>query len=264
MVDHAATDRIDACMIGRSRSILFEERDLMVAWTELEQHMARALDLSRRPVAVAFRDTPPAGVPAFTGTEPSGCSFWRLAGGGRSFYTIPADHHNCAVGSHTHAIALPPSRAAELAQTLGFMSGLGYVRMEEVPGIPVLPTTPGAVVYAPLGETPVDPDVVLVAGRPGRLMLLLEAAGRAGVTTKPGLLGRPTCMALPMALAGGAVASAGCIGNRVYTDLGDDELYVAIPGRDVARVVGELATIVTANSTLADYHRGRRRDLSTE
>ena len=137
---------------------------------------------------------------------------------------MPADHYNCPIGSHTHAIPLPAPRAPELEQTLGFMAGLGYVRMEEVPGIPRLPQTPGVVVYAPLGETPVDPDVVLVAGRPGRLMLLLEAAGRAGVATQPGFLGRPTCMALPAALAGGTIASTGCIGNRVYTDLGDDEL----------------------------------------
>jgi len=128
----------------------------------------------------------------------------------------------------------------------------------------VLARTPGAVVYAPLGDTPVDPDVVLVAGRPGRLMLLLEAAGRAGVATQPGLLGRPTCMALPAALAGGTIASTACIGNRVYTDLGDDELYVAIPGRDLARVAAELTTIISANDTLAEYHRGRRRTLSTE
>lgn len=236
----------------------------MAAWAEIEQTLTRALDLPRRPVAVAFRTTPPPGVPAFAGTEPSGCSFWRVAAAGRAFYTVPADHYNCAIGSHTHAITLPAARAPELEQTLGLMTRIGYVRMEEVPGIPVLPTTPGAVVYAPLGDTPVDPDVVLVAGRPGRLMLLLEAAGRAGIATGPGLLGRPTCMALPAALAGRAVASAGCVGNRVYTDLGDDELYVAVPGRDVARVADELATIVAANDTLAAYHRDRRRTLATE
>jgi len=236
----------------------------MTAWAEVEQTVARALSLSRRPVAVAFRDAPPAGVPAFTGVEPSGCSFWRVAAGGRTFYTVAADHYNCPIGSHTHAITLPATRAAELEHTLGLMTRIGYVRMEEVPGIPVLPRTPGAIVYAPLGDTPVEPDVVLVAGRPGRLMLLLEAAGRAGVATRPGLLGRPTCMALPAALAGGAVASAGCIGNRVYTDLGDDELYVALPGRDVSRVAAELATIIAANDTLASYHRDRRRALATE
>ncbi len=86
-----------------------------------------------------------------------------------------------------------------------------------------------------------------------------EAAGRAGVATALPLLGRPTCMAIPAALASGVVMSSGCVGNRVYTDLGDDELYAAIPGRDLARVVEALDTIVAANATLADYHRDRRR-----
>jgi uncharacterized protein (DUF169 family) len=71
-------------------------------------------------------------------------------------------------------------------------------------------------------------------------------------------------MALPAALAGGTIASTACIGNRVYTDLGDDELYVTIPGGDLGRIVAELDTIVKANNTLADYHRGRRGTLATQ
>jgi uncharacterized protein (DUF169 family) len=229
----------------------------------IEQRLTAALGLGRRPVAVAFRDAPPAGTAPFTGTEPSGCSFWRLAAQGRTFYTVPADHYNCPIGSHTHNIPLPPGRAAELDQTLTLMTGLGYLRMAEVPGIPRLPRTPGAVVYAPLGDTPVDPDVVLFAGRPGRLMLLQEAAARAGVATQAPLFGRPTCMALPAALAGGVVTSAGCVGNRVYTDLGEDELYVAVPGRDVGAIAEAAATIAEANTALAAYHRERRRTLAT-
>jgi uncharacterized protein (DUF169 family) len=77
-------------------------------------------------------------------------------------------------------------------------------------------------------------------------------------------LGRPTCMALPAALAGGAVASTGCIGNRVYTEVSDDELYVVVPGKDLARVADELATIASANTTLSDYHRERRRALARD
>ena len=235
----------------------------MAAWQEIERQLTTRLEIPRRPVAVTFREAAPAGVARFEGSQPSGCSFWRLAGDGRVFYTVPADHHNCPIGSYTHGIALPPARAHELEQTLGLMSSLGYVRMAEVPGIPRLPQAPGVVVYAPLGDTPVDPDVVLVAGRPGRVMLLLEAAGRAGVPAQPSVLGRPTCMALPAALAGGPAASTACIGNRIYTDLGDDELYVVIPGRDLAQVVEALETIVAANDTLAGYHRGRRQSLST-
>jgi len=235
----------------------------MAAWSDIERQLTSRLGIARRPVGVAFRDTAPSGVERFEGTQPSGCSFWRLAGDGRAFYTVPSDHHNCSIGSYTHGIDLPAGRAAELEQTLGLMSSLGYVRMEEVPGIPRLSRAPGVVVYAPLGEIPVDPDVVMVAGRPGRVMLLLEAAGRAGVAAQPSMLGRPTCMALPAALAGGTTASTACIGNRIYTDLGDDELYVMVPGRDLARVVDALETIVAANDTLAGYHRDRRQTLST-
>jgi uncharacterized protein (DUF169 family) len=236
----------------------------MTDYDAIERQFRDSFVLRRRPVAVAFRDAPPPGVDKFTGTEPSGCSFWRIAGDGRTFYTVPSDHFNCAVGSHTHNIPLPPDRADELGQTLGLMQGLGYLRMEEVPGIPRLPATPRVVVYAPLGDTPVDPDVVLVAGRPGPLMRVMETVLRAGLASQIPFMARPTCMALPAALAQGTVASTGCIGNRVYTDLGDDELYVAIPGRDIARLADEARTIAAANVSLAEYHRGRRQALATE
>jgi uncharacterized protein (DUF169 family) len=241
-----------------------EESIAMTDWTLVERRLEAALAPRRRPVAVAFRDEPPAGVSRFTGTEPSGCSFWRLAAEGRTFYTVPADHLNCAIGSYTHNVPLPPERAAELGETLDLMTGIGYVRMEEVPTIPRLDRTPGAVVYAPLGETPIEPDVVLVAGVPGRLMLLNEAATRAGVATHLPMLGRPTCMALPAVRGGGLVASLGCTGNRQYTDLADEELYVAIAGPDLPRAVAELDGIVAANATLAEYHATRRRQLTSD
>ena len=236
----------------------------MTDYRTVERQLSGALGLQRRPVAVAFRPTPPPGVLKFAGTEPSGCSFWRLAMSERTFYTVPADHHNCPIGSYTHNIPLPSERAPELGQTLARMTELGYLRMEEVPGIPRLPQTPGVVIYAPLADSPVDPDVVLVAGRPDRVMLLQEAALRAGIAAPAPLLGRPTCMALPASIAQGVIASTGCVGNRVYTDLGEDELYVMIPGHAVARVAAEAQTIASANLKLSDYHRERRRALATD
>jgi uncharacterized protein (DUF169 family) len=187
-----------------------------------------------------------------------------FAARGRTFYTVPSDHYNCAIGSHTHRMPLPPDRAEELDQTLGFMTGLGYLRREEAPAIPRLPEVPGAMIYAFLGDTPVDPDVVLVTGRLGALMRLLEGALRAGIQSSVPFLTRPTCMALPAALASGVTASTACIGNRVYTDLGDDELYVAVPGRDLARLAAEAQTIAAANAALSGYHRAQRQALATE
>jgi hypothetical protein len=84
------------------------------------------------------------------------------------------------------------------------------------------------------------------------------------LSVQSSLLGRPTFMSLPAAHAGGAIASTVCIGNRVYTDLGDDELYVVVAGRDVERVAASLAAIIAANESLGTYHRDRRRALATE
>jgi len=64
--------------------------------------------------------------------------------------------------------------------------------------------------------------------------------------------------AIPAAMANGAVASAGCIGNRVYTGVGDNEFYIVLRGATLARVADEIPTIESANQTLTAYHRERR------
>src|SRR6202790_85775 len=147
----------------------------MTNWKELEAKFAARLTMGRRPVAISFLDAVPAGIPKFSGTEPAGCSVWRLAAEGQTFYTVPADHFNCAVGAYTHNIQLPPDRVQETEATLGLMFNLGYVRPEEVAGIPRLPVEPAAIVFAPLADTPVAPSVVLFTVRTSSAMLLNEA-----------------------------------------------------------------------------------------
>jgi uncharacterized protein (DUF169 family) len=235
----------------------------MPDYQALENRFQQILDLKRRPVAVAFPAEVPEGVEQFSGSEPAGCSFWRLAAEGRTLSTLPSDHYNCPVGSYTHNIPLPENRAHELPAVLGTMTSLGYLKMEEVPGIPVLPQTPKNIVFAPLGDTQVDPDVVLFVVSAGKLMLLEEAAIRAGAASKLPLLARPTCMAIPAALVHGMATSACCIGNRVYTRIGNDELYAAVPGRALEPIARELETVESANLTLAEYHRDRQHRLST-
>jgi uncharacterized protein (DUF169 family) len=89
-------------------------------------------------------------------------------------------------------------------------------------------------------------------------MLLAEAAQSAGIAGGGATMGRPTCAVLPESLQSGHTATSfGCIGNRVYTGLGDDEGYYAIPGAKVADVVRKLAIITEANRQLEKFHRGR-------
>ena len=235
----------------------------MASWKELEKQFVARLTMNRRPVAVTFLDAEPAEIEKFSGAEPAGCSFWRLAAAGRTFYTVPADHFNCAVGAYTHNVQLPPDRVQETETMLGMMFNLGYVRPEEVPGIPRLAKEPAAIVFAPLGDAPVAPSVVLFACRTASAMLLNEASIRAGAASTLPLLGRPSCMALPAAMVHGTVTSLACIGNRVYTGLGEGELYVVVPGPKLEAVSEALGIISTANTTLEEFARARHVSLST-
>jgi uncharacterized protein (DUF169 family) len=235
----------------------------MTNWNDMEKQFTSRLSMARRPVAISFLDSVPSGVPKFSGTEPAGCSYWRLAAAGSTFYTVPADHFNCAVGAYTHNISLPTERAQETEATLGLMFNLGYVRPEEVPGIPRLPKEPAAIVYAPLADAPVPPSVVLFTCKSSASMLLNEASIRAGAASSLPLLGRPSCMALPAALAHGTATSLGCIGNRIYTGLGENEMYVVVPGAKLEAVADQLGVIVSANAALEEYSRGKQASLST-
>jgi uncharacterized protein (DUF169 family) len=70
-------------------------------------------------------------------------------------------------------------------------------------------------------------------------------------------------MALPAAMQHGLILSLACMGNRVYTGLREDEMYVVLRGRDLEAVADALAVITSANAALNDYAKGRRSQLTT-
>jgi hypothetical protein len=90
-----------------------------------------------------------------------------------------------------------------------------------------------------------------------------EAASLAEIGSGAPALGRPTCMALPATLQAGSIVSLECVGNRVYTDLGEDELYFVVRGKDLAALADALETITGANSALQQYAQSRRAELAT-
>jgi uncharacterized protein (DUF169 family) len=232
--------------------------------TERSSNALNGLNLSRPPVAVAFLEAPPAGLPHIERSAAAGCAYWRHASEGHAFYTTADDHYNCPVGAFTHGVELSPAGTKDLQGLVGTMIELQYIRPDEVPRIPHRPQPLRIAAYAPLMGAPFDPDVVIFRGNARQIMLLTEAARAAGAFDDGTVMGRPACAALPQALASRAsVASVGCIGNRIYTGLGDDELYLAVPGKAVEQVLAELPTITTANAELETFHRARAAALGT-
>ena len=220
--------------------------------------LTELLRLQKRPVAVAFRDEAPAGMARIDEPAPSGCSYWKFAAGGHSFYTEAEDHFGCPVGSHTHGVDLPEEKAKELEGLIGTMVELEYLDPDEVAGIATRHDPFGVALYGPADEAEFEADVIVTCGNARQMMLLAEAAHAAGVATDASLVGRPTCAAIPAAMQSGHVAAnLGCIGNRVYTELADDEMYFILPASRLEGVVEKLSIIVHANGELEKFHAAR-------
>jgi uncharacterized protein (DUF169 family) len=226
-------------------------------FAQVGKGLQELLGLQRQAVAIAFLDKAPAGVARVKAPQPASCSYWRLASDGEVFYTTTDDHQGCVIGAYTHNVALSPEKSTELNSMLGQMIGMKYIREEEIAQIPHNKEPFQVAVYSPLTLSPCEPQVVVVRGSARQVMVLAEATARAGIASSAPTI-RPTCAFLPGTIqTGNANPSFACIGNRVYSDMADDELYYAIPGARVGEVVDQLETIVSANQTLEGFHQAR-------
>jgi len=223
------------------------------------------LGLRRMPIKIGFLDALPPSLARWSGGPvAAGCVFWDRAMEGKSFYTLPSDHWNCAVGSHTHKIGLPADRGNELGATIGFMVETHYLDPAEVPAIPTLDTEPAAIAYAPASSEAFKADVVMLAVTPAQSTLVFEAALKAGIARgSAGATSRPSCAILPASAKTEVVAiSFGCKGNRTYTTLGDDEMYVAVPGARWEDFVDRLFEVQRSNLTMGNYYQAQAAKFS--
>jgi uncharacterized protein (DUF169 family) len=223
-----------------------------------------SLELPLPPIAISFSDVAPANVPPYDGVVPAGCVFWQEAAT-RTFVTAAKDHELCAIGVHTHHISgASGSQQAELQEALKAMSGLDYVRQEEVAAIPVVQREVNHVIYGPLADFPLDPEVVLLFAQARQGLILSEAVARVD-KGMPLAMGRPACAVVPQVLNGGSAAlSLGCCGARAYIDsLTDSVAMWAFPGSKLEQYCKEIIVLARANKTLTTFHARRREDVES-
>jgi len=232
-------------------------------YPSIVRSLADSLQLAQPPVAVCLADALPAGIIRHTGTVPAGCLFWQRAAEG-PFATAPGDHDLCAIGVYTHNLESTAAGEADLRDALEVFAGLGYVREQDLPLIPVLQSRPRHVVYAPLAETPLPPDVVLLFVRADQVLILTEASQQVEGGVPPAM-GRPACAVVPQAKnSGRAALSLGCCGARAYLDTLTGEMAIyAIPGDRLSAYADRIAALARANAVLSRFHQVRRQDVES-
>jgi uncharacterized protein (DUF169 family) len=228
----------------------------MSIYASLTQTLTSILGLERPPVAIAPVSEVPSGVPVFKGVSPSSCSFWRNAEK-EVFAAKASDHMNCPIGAMVMGFDLTPDGKEALNRGLQMMCEVGYVQPSEAEHIPSLSGRRETMLYGPLSNFPVAPEVVVIWIQPAQAMLLREATGEAewksDVSSK--VFGRPACAALGVASRGAAVAlSFGCSGMRTFTGAEPSTMLAALSGRLLENLDASLTRAHKANCAMQAFY----------
>ncbi len=225
-------------------------------YTETADRIATLLELELPPVALAFVDEPPAGVESTDAVVPSACAFWRKAERG-VFYAPAGAHFNCPIGAMVMGFDLSEPAQANLAAAVEMMCEVAYIGADEPANIPTVKKGKTGIVYGPLREFPLEPDVAIVWVAPGQAMLVSEASGNSSwmEAASRTVFGRPACASLPSALdAAQPVLSLGCAGMRTFTEILPDRLLGVVPGPKLEDFERSLAATVEANRQMQSYY----------
>jgi uncharacterized protein (DUF169 family) len=233
----------------------------MPSYAGIAGALSQSLKLTQPPVAICLADSLPEGVTEWSGHSPAGCRFWQEATT-RTFATSAPDHERCSIGQYTHALDMSPAAGTDLQDALKVFADLTYVRPEDLAAIPVLAAKAKYVIYGPLSDAPVVPDVVLLFVRADQTLILSEASQQLEGGLPPAM-GRPACAVVPQSRnTGRSALSLGCCGARAYLDvLTDDVALYAVPGATIGAFAERVAALANANTILTQFHQIRRRDI---
>lgn len=232
-------------------------------YANLAYLLTDALELTQPPVAITFAGTVPTGIPARTTQAPAGCRFWQDATDG-AFATAAQNHALCSIGCYTHNLSMSEATHADLADTLKVLADLTYITERDIEQIPALKSQSKHILYSPLAETPLPPDVVLLFVNASQALILTEATQQVENNLTPAM-GRPACAVVPQVInTGRAALSLGCCGARAYLDtLTDGVALFAIPGAKLETYARRIEALSKANTMLTKFHRLRRQAVAS-
>ena len=227
-----------------------------MSFSDLSQLLQNGLDLNFPPVAASRVRARPQNVAELREAVPSACTFWRRAERG-SFFAGADAHMGCPIGAMVMGFELPPANQEELMSLVGDMCAVAYINEDEVDMIPAFEVGTGGVVYGPLADFPIEPELVIVWATPRQAMLLEEAVGMTRWTGETAsVFGRPACAALPAsAQTDEASISLGCIGMRTFTEIPDSHSLIAIPAGALAALGPTLETTLKANAHMETAYK---------
>jgi len=228
------------------------------------QEITSAFGLEIAPVAMALVDDQPQGVESIEGEFPSFCTFWRIAEE-KTFYASAAKHFNCPIGAMVLGFEMPKEVQEQLSGLVKKMCECSYLSEDEPAHIPTIKEKKAGVVYGPLKDFPVEPQLILMWLKPSQAMIYNEVLGccKWSESMQSMALGRPACAVIPTTLDSSPFGmSLGCTGMRTFTEVSDDHILATLNCKEIDSFLTNLATTISANKEMKEFYLEHKKSIT--
>ena len=232
--------------------------------SKINQEIVSAFGLDIPPIAMAFVDNQPQGVETMEEEVPSFCTFWRMAEK-KSFYAPANKHYNCPIGAMVLGFEMPKEVQDQLGGLVKKMCECSYLSEDEPANIPTITEKKAGVVYGPLKDFPVAPQLILMWLKPSQAMIYNEVLGccKWSGSMDSMALGRPACAVIPTTLNKSPFGmSLGCTGMRTFTEVSDDHILATLNCAEIDSFLTSLQTTMSANKEMKEFYTDHKNKIT--
>ena len=231
---------------------------------KIDQEISSAFGLDISPIAMALVDNQPQGVETMEEEVPSFCTFWRMAEK-KSFYAPANKHYNCPIGAMVLGFEMPKEVQDQLGGLVKKMCECSYLSEDEPVNIPTITEKKAGVVYGPLKDFPVAPQLILMWLKPSQAMIYNEVLGccKWSGSMDSMALGRPACAVIPTTLNKSPFGmSLGCTGMRTFTEVSDDHILATLNCAEIDSFLTSLQTTLSANKEMKEFYTDHKNKIT--
>ena len=232
--------------------------------SKINQEIVSAFGLDIPPIAMAFVDNQPQGVETMEEEVPSFCTFWRMAEK-KSFYAPANKHYNCPIGAMVLGFEMSKEVQDQLGGLVKKMCECSYLSEDEPANIPTITEKKAGVVYGPLKDFPVAPQLILMWLKPSQAMIYNEVLGccKWSGSMDSMALGRPACAVIPTTLNKSPFGmSLGCTGMRTFTEVSDDHILATLNCAEIDSFLTSLQTTLSANKEMKEFYTDHKNKIT--
>jgi uncharacterized protein (DUF169 family) len=160
---------------------------------------------------------------------------------------------------------MPKEVQEQLGGLVKKMCECSYLSEDEPANIPTITEKKAGVVYGPLKDFPVEPQLILMWLKPSQAMIYNEVLGccKWSDSMDSMALGRPACAVIPTTLNKSPFGmSLGCTGMRTFTEVSDDHILATLNCNKIDSFLTSLQTTLSANKEMKDFYLDHKKNIT--